>query len=178
MEKSELRREMLRRLRSIENKEQKENEILGKLRSTRVYAEAKTVAIYLPLDYEFTVTKLLGDDKRFVVPSCHENSDEMDMVEYCEYKVVGKHGILTPKAKFILAKNEIDLIIVPGSAFHESGQRLGYGRGYYDRYLEDYHGHTIALVFPEQMADELWNIEPHDKPIELIITKDDIYENR
>ncbi len=61
--------------------------------------------------------------------------------------------------------DEIDLQIVPGVAYTERGERIGYGGGYYDRYLMHYKGKTLSLAYSFQMVDHI-PIEPFDKNIE------------
>ncbi|MBG9982746.1 5-formyltetrahydrofolate cyclo-ligase [Aerococcaceae bacterium DSM 111020] len=75
------------------------------------------------------------------------------------------------ESALVVEKENIDLIIVPGIAFTTNGQRVGFGGGYYDRYLADYHGVTIAQAFPFQLFDQaVWNLESHDILIDKIIT--------
>ena len=66
--------------------------------------------------------------------------------------------------------DEIDLQIVPGVAYTERGERIGYGGGYYDRYLMHYKGKTLSLAYSFQMVDHI-PIEPFDKNVEKIITE-------
>ncbi|EPE60492.1 5-formyltetrahydrofolate cyclo-ligase family protein [Exiguobacterium sp. S17] len=65
---------------------------------------------------------------------------------------------------------DIDTCIVPGRVFDRSGYRIGWGGGYYDRFLATYRGATIALAYDVQVLDEI-PIEPHDIPVELIVTE-------
>ncbi len=65
---------------------------------------------------------------------------------------------------------EIDLIITPGAAFDERGNRLGYGAGFYDRILSAFTGTTIALAFEAQIVPEVPTDE-HDIPVKKIVTE-------
>jgi 5-formyltetrahydrofolate cyclo-ligase len=65
--------------------------------------------------------------------------------------------------------SRIDLMIVPGLAYTREGYRLGFGGGYYDRYLQNYHGKTISLAFNEQLVPNFL-VEEHDIPVSEIIT--------
>lgn len=60
------------------------------------------------------------------------------------------------------------LIIVPGLIFSKNGYRIGYGGGFYDRYLEEYQGHTLSLAFNEQIGNVV--VEEHDIPVDIIMT--------
>ena len=66
-------------------------------------------------------------------------------------------------------KEEIDLIVVPGLLFSSRGFRIGFGGGFYDRYLADYQGETCSLVFSEQLYDD-WEVEDFDIPVQKIYT--------
>lgn len=80
-------------------------------------------------------------------------------------------GVLEPKDGKVVAPNDIDLMVVPGVAFTLDGQRLGFGGGYYDRYLANYRGSTVALAFNTQLAEaDEWPAEDHDIKIDHIVT--------
>ena len=62
-------------------------------------------------------------------------------------------------------------MVVPGVAFTRDGRRLGFGGGYYDRYLANYRGKTISLALPTQVADAgEWAREEHDQPVDQVLT--------
>jgi 5-formyltetrahydrofolate cyclo-ligase len=67
-------------------------------------------------------------------------------------------------------KNEIDLQIVPGLVFSDEGYRIGFGGGYYDRYMSDYNGATLSLAFVTQTSHKI-PVEGHDIPVSKIITE-------
>ena len=73
--------------------------------------------------------------------------------------------------------NELDLVIVPGLAFAlDSHVRLGFGGGYYDRFLAKYNPKTVSLVSsPMQFASSEWPVEKTDIPIQTIVTTNKIY---
>ncbi len=64
-------------------------------------------------------------------------------------------------------------VLVPGLAFSRHGYRIGYGAGYFDRFLAEYHGHFIGLAFSFQLLEEL-PVSPHDIPVHRIITETEI----
>ena len=96
----------------------------------------------------------------------------MDFVLYEPEKLErNSFGLLEPQGDFtILEPSQIDLIHVPGLAFNTSGYRVGYGGGYYDRYLEHFPGHTISTIYPCQIQN--FQPEHYDIPVEEVL----IYE--
>lgn len=74
---------------------------------------------------------------------------------------------------------DIDVILVPAAAVDLGGSRLGWGKGYYDRFLATIDGSAmvIAIVFDSDVVEEI-PVEPHDKPVNLIVTERDIYRAR
>ena len=78
--------------------------------------------------------------------------------------------MLEPTNGEVLTKDQLDLIVVPGVAFTASGKRLGFGGGYYDRYLADYAGQTIAVALTTQVAEEdEWDGEAHDVQLNQVV---------
>ena len=74
-----------------------------------------------------------------------------------------KFGVLEPESENYVNKENIDLIIVPGLAFAENGARLGFGGGFYDKYLSDYRGNKVALVDRSRYFQEpQWDVDSFD----------------
>ncbi len=95
---------------------------------------------------------------------------QIGRAESWEDLIEGKMGILEPQ--FALEKGKeppLDVILVPGLAFDHEGNRLGYGKGHYDRLLKSLSGLKIGLAFKEQILDELPHAT-HDVPMDIIIT--------
>ena len=80
----------------------------------------------------------------------------------------GNYGILEPDNDKLVNKKDIDLLIVPIVSYDKDHNRLGYGGGYYDRYLKDYEGKVIGLAFTFQQVEKL-PVERFDLPIKTII---------
>lgn len=96
----------------------------------------------------------------------------MDFVYYTpETKMErSSFGILEPiKSLPAVPKDQIQLLIVPGVGFNSAGYRIGFGAGYYDRYLADYQGKTISLALPQQLTND-WTVDSYDIPVQLILT--------
>lgn len=85
--------------------------------------------------------------------------------------VKSKFNVLEPENGKEVAKQQIDLILVPGLGFAQAGNfRLGFGGGYYDRFLSDYTGKTVSLVLSVQFFEQpVWPVEAHDIPVQSLI---------
>lgn len=135
--------------------------------------KATTISIFVSFGSEINtlplIEGLLKLNKHVVVPSITP-ADEMVMKSIKSLDglcVFGKHEIKEPGVSSkTVSKNEIDLVFVPGLAFDKKHYRLGYGKGYYDAYLEGMSVKTIGLGFKEQGIDELpydsWDIPLDD----------------
>ncbi len=135
----------------------------------------KMVAIYAPLPHEVNLLPLLQEYPlhRFAFPLCQpEHKLEFRIVQDTASDMQpGAMNIPEPAPHTIAVKPEdIDLLIVPGVAFTHQGIRLGYGGGYYDRFIPlCTQARIIALAFKEQLYEHL-PTEPHDLRIPEIIT--------
>lgn len=175
--KKALRKQVLQELKAL-SKEEKQNInewLTDQLLQHPFYKEAKTIATYLSFPHEFQTAKLIEqaqkDGKTILIPKTYPQG-KMDFVLYEPEKLEkNSFGLLEPQGEAtILEPSQIDLIHVPGLAFNTSGYRVGYGGGYYDRYLEHFPGHTISTLYPCQIQD--FQPDSHDIPVEEVL----IYE--
>ncbi|MEH7124529.1 5-formyltetrahydrofolate cyclo-ligase [Bacillus sp. JJ1503] len=182
-EKKILRKKIIDRLSSINKPvyEQLSYQIANQLFQDKYWKEASTVGVTISkqpeVDTYQIIRKAWEQGKRIVVPKCLPKTREMvfrtlhrfDQLESVYY------GLLEPIESETdeVSPNEIDLIIVPGLAFTENGYRLGFGGGYYDRFLTKYNGHTLSLAFHDQIVSKL-PVEDHDIPVSKIITDEKI----
>ena len=122
------------------------------------FQEAQTLATYLSMGHEFSTASLiqaaLQSGKRVCVPRTYPQG-QMEFVEY-DPDILEKtrFGLLEPNEQGkVVDKAEIDLIHVPGLVFQSKGYRIGYGGGYYDRYLADFTGKTVSTIYSIQQKD-------------------------
>lgn len=122
------------------------------------FQEAKTLATYLSMGHEFSTASLIQAalqlGKRVCVPRTYPQG-RMEFVEY-DPDILEKtrFGLLEPNERGqVVDKSEIDLIHVPGLVFQSKGYRIGYGGGYYDRYLADYTGKTVSTIYSIQQKE-------------------------
>lgn len=115
--------------------------------------------------------------KEVVAPKCNPMTKTLSFRKITEFSQLESvfYGLLEPIIeKTVEVKPEdIDLLFVPGLAYTREGFRLGFGGGYYDRYLTDYNGKTLSLAFDFQVIPQ-FPIEKHDIPVSKIITNDEV----
>lgn len=175
--KKALRKQVLQELKSLsaEGKEVMDAWLNEQLLLHPFYKEAKTIATYLSFPHEFQTARLIEqaqkDGKTILIPKTYPHG-KMDFVVYKPEQLErNSFGLLEPQGDFtILKPSQIDLIHVPGLAFNPSRYRVGYGGGYYDRYLEHFPGHTISTIYPCQIQN--FQPEHYDIPVEEVL----IYE--
>ncbi len=176
-DKAVLRREWKSRRAEILGREEKSREITGRLLRLPEILAAGTVFVYLSFGSEVDTlsltAELLSMGKRIAVPVCDPQTHTMEAVEIGDITSLkpSTYGILEPDstAKRV-PKKEVDIVMVPGLAFDQEGYRLGYGGGYYDKYLEEFAGISIGVCFRECLADRLPR-ENYDKPVDRIMTE-------
>ncbi|MBT7393118.1 5-formyltetrahydrofolate cyclo-ligase [archaeon] len=121
------------------------------------------------------IKKSINLGKKVVVP--YIKNEEIYLSELNDFNNLeqGQFGILEPKKEFIKSvdKSIVEIFIIPGLAFDKSGNRIGYGGGYYDRLLKDLNVLKIALCYEFQLLENLPN-EDHDIPVDIIITEKQI----
>lgn len=175
--KKSLRKQFLQELKSLskEEKQSMNDWLTDQFFQHPFYKKAKTIATYLSFPHEFQTARLIEqaqkDGKTILIPKTYPQG-KMDFVLYEPKKLErNSFGLLEPQGDFtIIETSKIDLIHVPGLAFNPSGYRVGYGGGYYDRYLEHFSGHTISTLYPCQIQD--FQPDSHDIPVEEVL----IYE--
>jgi 5-formyltetrahydrofolate cyclo-ligase len=112
-----------------------------------------------------------------VVPKCYPKEKKMSFRIISDFSQLESvfYGLLEPieeKTKLI-NHEDIDLILVPGLGYTKEGYRIGFGGGYYDRYLKDYSGKTISLAFQSQIIPS-FKTEYFDIPVAKIITNEEV----
>ena len=172
--KSELRKQVLHEMKAI-SQEQKpaiDQALTERLLHHPFYQEAKVIATYLSFPHEFQTQELieqvLKDGKKVLIPKPYPKG-RMEFVVYNPQQgVKTSFGLLEPQGELeVVEASQIDLIHVPGLAFTTEGCRIGYGGGYYDRYLEHFTGHTLSTIYPCQVQDFI--TENHDIPVQEVL---------
>ncbi|HZJ99919.1 MAG TPA: 5-formyltetrahydrofolate cyclo-ligase [Tissierellaceae bacterium] len=156
--------------------------IVDKIFSSSFYENAKLIMTFISFGNEVDthnfIKKSLSDGKRIAVPITFPKTREIKPSEILDFDEleVGYYNILTPKDKYIRYINpkEIDLAIVPGVAFDRDGYRVGYGGGYYDRFLSQYPDIIkLGIAFDLQIIDKIPK-EDFDIAVDMIFTEKEI----
>ncbi|WP_155591556.1 5-formyltetrahydrofolate cyclo-ligase [Lysinibacillus cavernae] len=126
------------------------------------------------IDTILLIEELWKCGKKVAVPKCHPKTREMSFYaieSFAQLETVYMHlrEPIPEKCEFVDA-SEMDVILVPGVVFDPYGYRIGYGGGYYDRYVLNYKkGKLMSLLFDEQIIDRV-PTEEHDCPVDIIVT--------
>lgn len=150
------------------------SEKLGQLfAASELYRKAETIYGYLPYNQEVRTVPMLEralrDGKRVAVPKVY--GDRMRFIYLDDLSAVekGYAGIPEPIADEPVADDKTALVLMPGLAFDREGHRIGYGGGFYDKFLADEPLHpTIALCYAFQMCDHL-QTEAFDVPVDCVL---------
>lgn len=178
MNKEMSRQKAIQQLKKIashpKKKAEKESIVLSLFFASKEWKEAETIALVRPLDFEFDTNKIakkaFAQGKRVVVPKSLPNRRlAFYEVHAASQYVVTKFGVEEPVSELLIEKTAIDLIVVPGLLFSSEGYRIGFGGGFYDRYLADYEGQTCSMVFAEQINNN-WEVDAFDIPVGHIYT--------
>ena len=175
--KSKLRKQVLQEMKAVPQKQKiaMDRALTDRLLQHPFYQEAKVIATYLSFPHEFQtqglIDQALRDGKKVLIPKTYPKG-RMEFVVYDPQQLVKtSFGLLEPQGDLeVVDTSQIDLIHVPGLAFTTEGYRIGYGGGYYDRYLENFAGHTMSTIYPCQIQN--FNSEDHDIPVQEVL----IYE--
>ncbi len=182
MNKKELRKQMLEKRNRLdaEYRKQADDAIATGFLTSAIYAEGSTLFIYISYSSEVNthpiIEQALQDGKTVLVPRTCEETRRMDAVEITDFNTQlcpACYGILEPNYDIsrVFPPEQIDLIVVPGVTFDRKGFRIGYGGGYYDKYLcLATNATTVGFAYEESLWDAL-EPEVHDRPVHRILTE-------
>ena len=167
-----------RKAMSPQRKERADIRISERLRSLYCYRKSKTVLCYvstaIEVDTAAIISNALTDKKRVAVPRCIHGTREM------EFYFINSIDELTPRTFGVLEPDDNpekmvtdfsdSICIVPALACDRNGYRLGYGGGYYDRFLRRYNGEKILILYKNCLLEHLWHGR-FDVRIDRIVTE-------
>ena len=175
MDKKELRRQIREMKRSMtESQIVEASARLGELfLHCDQYKQAKTIYGYLPYNQEVRTVPMLEqamrDGKRVAVPKCYGEQMRFIYMEDLSKVEKGYANIPEPIADEPVADDPTALVLMPGMAFTKDGKRMGYGGGFYDKFLAAEPDHpTVALCYSFQMVEDL-PTEEYDIPVDCVL---------
>jgi len=181
MSKIDIRATMRAFLKALSPEERHQRSVAAcdRVAATREFHDAQMVMIFLSMPTEVETSALAmrawQDGKSVAVPRVDWAAKRMEPVEIrsldAGMQTIGP-GFRQPIAGTVVPLGLIDMIVIPGLAFDRKGFRVGRGRGFYDRFLsqQDFQGIRCALGYHEQLLGQDIPREPHDIPMDLIVT--------
>lgn len=178
MDKNEIRRHIKNCKSLLLEHERREaaSNVFERLEKLAAFMMADNILMYNSLPDELSTVEFLnkwGSSKRFFLPRV--NGVDLDILPYDRTRMhLGAFRIEEPDGDDLTDVESIDLVIVPAVAYDRKGNRVGRGKGYYDRLLSRMKAFAIGVGYDFQLVDEV-NAEPHDKPVDIVITPSGIY---
>ena len=180
-DKKELRSYIKTKRKSVENKAEKDSLVAQNLLSLDEIKKADTVLCYISLDDEICtdeiVRVLLDSGKSVGAPYCVDNNGNMDFYYITDFDDlrIQSFGVREPVIEKCKKVTSFDntIIILPGLCFDSNGNRLGYGKGYYDRFLQIHSLISVGLCYNSLIVKKV-PTDMYDKKADIIVTENDI----
>ena len=181
--KQTLKSEIFEKRKALSKEEIKEksSKIKENLYSLEEFKKAKNILFYVSFNDEVDTHEIIKEllankEKNIIVPYVVKNNPILQLSEIKNFNELEPKtwGILEPKDEFIRKFDieNVDLVIIPGIVFDQNGHRIGYGYGYYDRFLKklDKNVVKIGFGFEFQIVDKIPE-EKHDVPVDIMVTE-------
>lgn len=145
---------------------------------SELWKNAKTIGVHLSLGAEWDTRNIVEEafkaGMNVVIPKTVPEVRRLDFYQITNQSQAeqGHFGLYEPivEETTYVDKNKIDLLVVPGLIFSKDGYRIGFGGGYYDRYLANFTNKTISLISSKQLRESV-PIRKYDIPVDYIITE-------
>ncbi|RKQ18863.1 5-formyltetrahydrofolate cyclo-ligase [Oceanobacillus bengalensis] len=171
---------MIEKLKALsgEERERTESNLLHYLTTSESWNQSETIGITVSHGFEWNTKAIIEagwkHGKIICVPKCFPKEKKMVFykLEHFDQLEVVYYNLLEPKPEetMEIEKQEMDLLIVPGVVFDKEGYRIGFGGGYYDRFLTDFQNITVSLLHSIQRLEGL-PVEAHDLAVNYLITE-------
>lgn len=183
LSKKTLRKDMVAALSSLDEKYKisGEEQLKSKLVEYIEQNDMKSIGIVLSMQHEMNTDDIITWMKQqgigVYTPVCNYGNKEMNFCKFVSFDdvVIDEKNLRIPSDTSDI-NNQPDLIIVPGLIFSKEGYRIGYGGGFYDRFLKNYKGLKLSLLFDEQIGKVV--TEEHDIPVDVLITPKETIDSR
>ncbi|WP_461239366.1 5-formyltetrahydrofolate cyclo-ligase [Paucilactobacillus sp. N302-9] len=166
---------------TFSQKKIEEQQLMRQLGRLPEWQKSQMVGITLSQSFEINTSPIirlaLQQNKRVCVPRTlpHRQMQFFEFNKKLHFKK-SKFGVNEPIDGIAVNKDDIDLMIVPGVCFTSQKQRLGFGGGYYDRYLVNFKGIKLTLALNEMFQlTATWPVEPHDILLDIVVTREEVY---
>lgn len=184
LDKKEMRKAMILKRKQMTNieREEKSKKIQHNLFNLEEYKKSNFIFTFVSTEEEVDTHNIIKHSisvgKRVGVPITIPNTRDMlvsEILDFDKELEMGYYNILTPKKEFIrkVSPDIVDLVLVPGLIFSRDGYRVGYGGGYYDRFLNSLNVLKIGLCFHLQLQEKV-PVGKYDIPVDIIVTDDEI----
>ena len=176
--KNALRRELIKKRKAFSAFSGLSSSVRDRVLSLPEYTGAKTVLVYVSVDFEVETRELirraLADGKTVAVPRCSSGGKmSFFRVGSLVELIPGFMDIPEPPEEAPEVSCDGALCVVPGLAFSRGGHRVGYGGGYYDRFLVSHETVSVGLCFDEFLFDDVPAME-HDRRVDIIVTQSSV----
>ncbi|MCM1319059.1 MAG: 5-formyltetrahydrofolate cyclo-ligase [Muribaculaceae bacterium] len=178
IDKKDIRRKIknMRLVLTEEEKLQAAESVFARLEKSAPFLMADHILLYHSLPdelYTHAFLKKWGSKKHFYLPRV--NGVNLEILPYEQSRLeLGSFHIEEPIGDDLVDPSILELIVTPGVAFDRKGGRLGRGKGYYDRLLAETRATKIGVAYHFQVIDDI-PLEPHDVPVDIVITDQAIY---
>lgn len=150
--------------------------------SSDEWKKAKIIGVTLSQEHEWSTEPIIQEGwkagKTIAAPRCLPKEKQLEFYQLDNYDQLERvyFGLREPKrdTKRFVEKNAIDLLLVPGLMFDAKGYRIGYGGGYYDRFIEGFRGKTMMIASEKQRV-EILPVEEYDQRVEYVLTEKGIH---
>ena len=177
MDKNLLRQKMKQKRREFNKKESASIKACKHLTETKEYKKAKCVCVYMSafgeVDTSYIISDCLKKGKRILVPITHIETTTLSLAEFSGELKKGAYGINEPENQIAASFDEPDFLVVPGICFDKKGNRIGFGKGYYDRLLAETHGFKAGLCYDFQIV-ESFESDAHDVKMNGLVTENGV----
>ena len=178
MLKKELRKLLLgkRNQLSVDYRKEASKKIMETIETMKEYQQAQKVFVYINFDSEVETLDWIAEQlatKEIYVPKIIQKEMKLIRLHSIEDLTTGYFGILEPKSNEGY-EGAVDFVITPSIAFDKMGYRLGYGKGYYDRYFTNsVYGVSVGVSFAELLQEAVIK-EEHDQAVNYVVTENEV----
>ncbi len=179
--KAALRKEYKEKRASVKNKDALSEKICNTFLNTDIYKNCRNLLCYQAIgsevDCEAIITKALSDGKKVALPVCINKNGYMRFyyIGSLDELRKGMFSIPEPEKRCVADDfSKDDVCIVPGVCFDKTGARLGYGKGYYDRFLSKHSIISVGVCYDECVCDTI-PTDTTDEKVQFLITEERIH---